>query len=649
MQNFVSFYPLPNSGPAQFAASNFIFNPKLINDVDQGDVRLDHRFWEKDSFFWSYSISDNVQIAPENLPGIPYGGYFDDLQLRPQVFRGQHMSLAETHIFSPRLVNEVRIGYNRFFYTASALANGVNLGAKYGIPGIPSYGQLDGLPTISTTALTSVGEPLTSHRGQNVRQVLDNISFISGRHAWKFGFDHRRTEFNLRQGNSSQGSFTYTGVFTDDPNTRTGGAAFADFLLGVPVSSAVGSPLDLGARVRNYSAFAQDDWRPTSRCPTLNSGVRYEYTTPVFDVNNRLANFDLETNSLIFAQPGGIKNRSTVNPDYHAFAPRVGYAYQVASKTVIRGGYGIFYTLEDSGYHVWSNNPPFVIALGLTSDQINPSTSPTPDQGFPPITAGTTLAGRFLNVTARPVNFPAAYSQQWNTSVEHQFSSFLFEAAYVGNKAIKLLSVLPINNPNPGPGTINTRRPYTGWGTISFDGPFGSSFYNGLQAKLEKRLSAGLTFLVSYSYAKALDDSDSINLTTSAGTNQPQNPLGFPRRNGGAVYNDVRQRAAASYVYALPVGKGRRWLSQANRALDAIAGGWQVNGIWSAETGLPFTIQSPSDTSNTGTANIRPNSTGIPGNRPADQPQRYQLAGASSRFLPLPAGCAFRQRRTEHG
>ena len=107
MQKFAAFYPLPNSGPAQFAANNFIFNPKFLNIADQGDTRLDHRFSDKDSFFWSFSISDNTQIAPMNLPGIPFGGYFNDLQLRPQVFRGQHMGLAETHVFSPRLVNEV--------------------------------------------------------------------------------------------------------------------------------------------------------------------------------------------------------------------------------------------------------------------------------------------------------------------------------------------------------------------------------------------------------------------------------------------------------------------------------------------------------------------------------------------------------------
>jgi hypothetical protein len=617
MQNFVALYPLSNSGPAQFAANNFIFNPKLINDADQGDVRLDHRFSDKDSLYWSFSISDNTQIAPMNLPGIPFGGYFSDLQLRPQVFRGQHMGLGETHVFSPRLVNEFRIGYNRFFYTAAALSNGVNLGTKYGIPGIPDFGDLNGLPSVGTTGLTAVGEPLTSHRGQNVRQVLDNFSYVSGRHAWKFGFDHRRTEFNFRQGNSSQGSLTYNGVFTNDPNTRAGGNAFADFLLGYPASSSIGSPLAPGSRVRNYSAFAQDDWRVSSRL-TLNLGVRYEYTTPVFDVNNRLANFNLPANALVFAQPGGIEDRSLANPDRNNFAPRFGLAYQVASKTVVRAGYGMFYTLEDSGYSVWSNNPPFSIVVGLTSDQINPSTSPRPSVGFPPVTAGTTLGGRFLNINARPTNFPAAYSQQWNVSVERQVGSFLFEAAYVGNKAIKLLSILPLNNPVPGPGTINTRRPYTGWGTINYDGPFGAGMYNGLQAKVEKRLGAGLTFLASYSYAKAVDDSDSINLTTSAGTNQPQNPQNF-RAEWSPSYNDVRQRLVASYVYELPFGKGKRWMTNTNRALDGIAGGWQINGIWTAQSGLPFTIQSPTDTSNTGTANIRPNSTGLPGNLPAGQ------------------------------
>jgi len=325
---------------------------------------------------------------------------------------------------------------------------------------------------------------------------------------------------------------------------------------------------------------------------------------PVFDVNNRIANFDLATHNIVLAKPGGIENRSTVKPDLNNFAPRIGLAYQVAAKTVVRSGYGIFYTLEDAGSNVWGTNPPFVISASSASDQITPSTSPRPSLGFPSLDAGATLTGRFLAVNARPTNFPSAYSQQWNISVEHQLGSFLFETAYVGNKAIKLLSALNINLPSPGPGVVNTRRPYAGWGAITYDGPFGAAMYNGLQTKVEKHLSSGLTFLVSYSFAKALDDSDSINLSTGGGLVTPQNPHDL-RAEWGLGYNDVRHRLVTSYVYELPFGKGRRWLKGAGPVLNAIAGGWQTNGIWSAQTGLPFTIQSPSDTSNTGTGNIR--------------------------------------------
>ncbi len=241
MQNFVAFYPLPNSGPAQFAANNFIFNPKLVNDADQGDVRLDHRFSDKDSFFWSYSISDNTQIAPMNLPGIPYGGYFNDLQLRPQVFRGQHMEPGRDPFLQPadgeRIPDRILpvLLYVLFALqwrqSGSEVRNSGNPGL-WQLPQRPSRRQYD-------RAYGCRRGALLSHRGQNVRQVLDNVSYISGRHAWKFGFDHRRTEFNLRQGNSSEGSFSYTGVFTNDPNTRAGGNAFADFLLGYPVSGSM--------------------------------------------------------------------------------------------------------------------------------------------------------------------------------------------------------------------------------------------------------------------------------------------------------------------------------------------------------------------------------------------------------------------------
>jgi outer membrane receptor protein involved in Fe transport len=208
-------------------------------------------------------------------------------------------------------VNEFRIGYNRFFYTATSLSGGVNLGAQAGIPGIPSFGSFtNGLPTIAITGISSIGDALLSPRGQNVRQVLDNVSFTTGAHSFKFGFDHRRTEFNVRQGSSSEGSFSYTGVYTNDPTTRAGGQAFADFLLGYPQSASIGTPLDLGSRVHNYSAFAQDDWHPNSRL-TLNLGVRYEFTTPVCDVNNRLANFN-----------PAINNLSSPNPAESRTAPR---------------------------------------------------------------------------------------------------------------------------------------------------------------------------------------------------------------------------------------------------------------------------------------------------------------------------------------
>ena len=632
MQKFAPYFPLPNTGGSQFAPNNLVANPKLLDTTDQGDTRLDHRFSDKDSIFWRYSISDETRIAPMNLPGVPLGGYFNDLQLRPQVFRGQHMAVAETHVFSPRLVNEFRIGYNRFFYTATSLSGGVNLGTQYGIPGIPSFGSFtNGVPSIGITGISSIGEALLSHRGQNVRQILDNVSYSTGAHSFKFGFDHRRTEFNVRQGSSSEGSFSYTGVYTNDPLSRGGGQAFADFLVGYPQTASIGTPLDLGSRVHNYSAFAQDDWRATSRL-TLNLGVRYEFTTPVCDVNNRLANFDPATNSLVFAKSGGIENCSTVHPDYNNFAPRVGIAYQVASKTVVRTGYGMFYTLEDAGYHVWSANPPFQIGTTAQSDQITPATSPRPALGLPSVNAGN-LTGRFLNVSARPTDFPAAYSQQWNISVEHQFGSYLFEAAYIGNKAIKLLTAVPFNNPPPGPGTINTRRPYQGWGSITMYGPYGASFYNGLQAKLEKRLSAGVTFLISYSYAKALDDSDSVQLSTNGGGVQPQNPQNL-KAEWAPGYNDVRQRLVASYVYELPFGTGKRWMPHPSRALDAIAGGWQLNGIWTAQGGLPFTISSPSDTSNTGSPNIRPNATGLPTMLPSDQRSIYQWINPAAFVLP---------------
>jgi len=453
------------------------------------------------------------------------------------------------------------------------------------------------------------------------------------------GFDHRRTQFNLGQGSSPRGSFSFNGVFTQNPSGRTGtGSPFADFLLGYPDGASIGTNVRAGIRVRNYSSFLQDDWKISTKL-TLNIGVRYEYTTPVIEVANRMANFDIATNQVVLAKDGSLHNRALANADRNNFAPRFGLAYQMGSKTVIRTGYGVFYTLEDAGHHNPAFNPPFSASFSYPSDQLNPSTALRPAQGFPPVAfPGGNFNNLFININGRPYDFPAAYSQQWNFTLDRQFKQFHVEAAYVGNKANKLMANRNINQPQPAAGSVNSRRIFPGWGSITFQEPRGNSVYHGLQTKAEKRFSKGNLFLVSYTWAKAIDDSDSTQLSTTSGTGNLQDQKNL-RGERSRSFQDVRHRLVVSYLYELPFGKGRSFLNDSSALVDKIVGGWQVNGITFYQSGRAFTIASPTDHSNTGSSNIRPNATGISPDLPSNErsPQRFINAAAFA----IPAGFSF--------
>ncbi|MBI3682753.1 MAG: TonB-dependent receptor [Acidobacteria bacterium] len=636
MQRYLPLYPLPDRAGL---ANNYTLNPKYTDNNDQGDIKVDHSFSARDSVMFRYSRGDREFIVPLNVPNIPYNGYFAANEFLPQVINNRGAVLSHTHTFSPRVINEARAGFNRLYATVTPRSQGKNLATEFGVRGVPDDRQSNGLTVVGITGFSSLGDSFDTRRGQNVTQVVDNLTIITGRHSLKMGFDHRRTQFNLGQGSSPRGSFSFNGVFTQNPAGRTGtGSPFADFLLGYPDGASIGTNVRAGIRIRNYSSFVQDDWKVTSRL-TLNIGLRYEYTTPVTEVANRMANFDPGSNSVILAKPGGIRDRALANPDRNNFAPRFGVAYQLNGNTVLRTGYGIFHTLEDAGHHNPTFNPPFSASFSYPSDQLNPSTSLQPARGFPPVGfPGGNFNNLFININGRPLDFPAAYSQQWNFTLDRQVGQLHVEATYVGNKANKLMANRNINQPLPAAGSVNSRRIFPGWGNINFQEPRGNSIYHSLQTKVEKRFSKGHMFLLSHTWAKAIDDSDSTQLSTTSGTGNLQDQRNL-RAERSRSFQDVRQRFVLSYLYELPFGRGRPLWADVSPVADKIVGGWQINGITFYQSGRAFTIASPSDHSNTGSSNIRPNATGISPDLPSDQrsPQRFINAAAFA----IPAGFAF--------
>lgn len=306
---------------------------------------------------------------------------------------------------------------------------------------------------------------------------------------------------------------------------------------------------------------------------------------------------------------------------------------------MIRTGYGVFHTLEDAGHHNPAFNPPFSASFTYPSNQLDTATALRPVDGFPPVGfADGVFSGRFLNINGRPYDFPAAYSQQWNVTLGRQIRDYSVEVAYVGNKANKLMANRNINQPAPGPGSVNSRRIFPGWASITFQEPRGNSIYHGLQTKVEKRLSLGHLFLLSYTWAKALDDSDSTQLSTAGGTGNLQDQRNF-RAERSRSFQDVRHRLVLSYLWELPFGRSRAIGGGVGPGWNRLIGGWQINGITAYQSGRPFTVSSPFDHSNTGSSNIRPDATGISPDLPSEarSVQRW-LNPAAFR---LPEGFAF--------
>src|SRR5581483_4774877 len=311
---------------------------------------------------------------------------------------------------------------------------------------------------------------------------------------------------------------------------------------------------------------------------TLNLGLLYDNISPPVEVRDRQLTFDFARQQVVFAKPGSWRDRAFTDIKNDAFAPRFGFAYPLTAKTVMRGAYGIFWAFEDNGTFNPAFNFPFRFNAAFPSDQINPSSAIRLDTGFP-ANALTEFVPRFQSLGVRDGNLRPAYIQQWNYTLERQLGSLVLAASYVGNKGTHLARLVQRNQPVPGPGNINDRRPVPGYGNIN---------------------------TVESSGSPALD-------STPAGTDQPQDPRNL-RLDRGLSPNDVRHRFVYSYVYELPFGKGKPFLTNLNRGLDLILGGWQMNGVTTLQSGRHFTVINSFDVSNTGTSNPR-----------ADQLRDYHL------------------------
>ena len=655
--NILPFFPLPNSGP-----NGFITTQTLSENNDQFGLRLDHYLSRADTLNFRYMFSagpttDPLSPVGANVPGFPVGE--DD--------RAQNFVAQETHVFSSNTIGVARFSYLRNKFLLDEHLNHESpsdLGFEYE----PTLASAAGPPFIQVGGYASVGDPITGPRNtfQNTFDASGSLSWIHGRHELKFGGGYRRDKINALQGIASNGFF----VFSTFPYSD----GFASFLSGNPVVFLQGGgDFSREIRERAFDAYAQDNYRITSNL-TLNLGLRYELPFPATENKNRMNLFVPGAQSQVIpnAPPGllypgdpGVP-AGLIPTQKTAFAPRVGFAWDPRGdgKTVVSAAYGIFYepyyTGEGGPLQDPVSAPPYLKTQQISfpvNSFANPFYSPDPfGQPFPePMT---------LLVLSRNLHLP--YAQDWNLNIQRSFGAdWLFQAAYVGTTGVRLPRFIEGNpavfvpgldssgNPISTENNVNQRRLYSGctlalpndcvYSSVGEIASIANSSYNALQTSLRKRFSHGLSFLASYTWSHSIDDVSSFNITGSA--SQPvagendlaQNPFDLAAERGPSMF-DARNRFVLSYQWSIP------FLQHSSSWYGHVLGNWQLNGIFTAMSGTPFTVFDSNDVSLQGQApeisgfsSNRPNVIGNPNSGPRTAAEWFNVS-AFQKLQPDPLG-----------
>jgi hypothetical protein len=419
--------------------------------------------------------------------------------------------------------------------------------------------------------------------------------------------------FGFFQLGAPSGSLSFTGAYTNNPATSSGGNGFADFLLGLPINSSKSAAPD-GVPYESYTeygGFIQDQWRATSRL-TVNLGLRYDVFTPVKERYDRQSDFFLGSGTIAIAGANGT-SRTILGIQPHDFSPRIGLAYRLGEKTVIRSAFGLFYFDEQGigGSTRLFINSPFAAQYAVSCSSTSPCLSTS--TGIP----NTPSANNLPVVVYQPTANLTPNVQQWNLTIERQVApALVVRGAYVGSRGDHLNLNISENVAVPGPGSVTLRQPYPNYSTISAWEPRGPSRYDGLQLSAEKRLSKGVSFLAAYTYSKSMDEGAGGKSSTGESRINIQNPRNLAADYGLSNFN-YGQRFTLSAVYDLPFGHGRTFMSGANRVEDALAGGWQLTSIVTVQSGAPLSVSLANATANTGTF-TRPNRV-CDGNLPGSQ------------------------------
>ncbi len=603
-------YPLPNqTGFGGIGVTNNYrgVSANSLNN-DQADAKVDIRLTEKDNLAGRWSISRYVQgPSATALPTIMNTG-------RSGPTTGAVVTWTRT--FSPRVVNEARLGYSRdvigdLWLDPTGLL-GADGNSKLGIPGgqpIPGASAIqmgDGLTNVGSGS--AIGETV-----ENKYQFSNNLTFAMGRHFLKMGGQIIRFQQNryYAGNNGALGFFDYsTGKYS--------GSGFADFLLNQLSEKGRGSVTGKwGHRHSRGGIFFQDDWKVKQNL-TVNLGIRWEYTQPVYEVADRQSNFDLATGKQLFAGKDG-NSRSLFNAYHKQFMPRVGFAWvpdKTKGKLVVRAGYSITSFLEGTGANLrLPLNPPFFFESDTVYDLSKPGDIRL---GFTDVTPLNVPSGQ---VRAWDPNLRPQFTQQWNISTEYQVnSSISLTAAYVGQKATHLIVPREGNQPLPGTGPVSTWAPLQTRRPLYFSIPLVTNIattdspatmdYHSAQFTARKRMNYGLEFISSYTFGKTLTDNRGFyggGATNVSGEGAYwQN--GYNRKSDrGRAFFDVRHNVTFGGTWDLPYGKDRIFGKSVSRARDLILGGWNTSFVVIAHSGFPVTVLGVDSTNQAVRGNVRAN------------------------------------------
>jgi Carboxypeptidase regulatory-like domain/TonB dependent receptor-like, beta-barrel len=634
-----------NVSPAPNAVSptldnNYVSAPVTTNRSNQFDVRVDHTVSSNLNFFGRYSFSKSKIFQPAPRPGFSEGAFNDTFGTAD--LKSQQVAGGLVWIIGSHLVSDTRFGY--------ALGDYFQLPPNFG-SGCPE--QLIGLKNAPTDEAICGGFPTFNFNGATARRIgrttsqpqfqtprslniRESLSWSRGAHAVKFGAELLNVETGIRDIGSLLGQFDFEGRFSG--NNGRWENAVADLLLGFPRRYQQDSNTTFKIYQHMLFGFVQDDWRVSPNL-TVNLGLRYEFATPPRERDFKWANFDPTAGKFITAAKGSLSQEALIEPDRNDFAPRIGFAYTVTPKTVIRSGYGIFYNhanrLGREG--LLGFNLPFIILAdaNIAGSNLLRSTDALfrLQDGIP---AGFVDVSRVnLATVARKAQDPnqrSPYVQQYNFAIQREIArELVMDFSYVGNRGVKLPS---FRNLNPNAYTFNSQGLVVvgsrELATLGLQGDIqilenlGRSNYNSLQAKLEKRLSQGLTLLTSYTYGKALTDSVDHLSTSGAGNGvdvgeyrEPQNPHNRREEYGPSEF-DVTHRFVLSGVWEVPFGKGRAYGQNLSRAAELILGRWEFSPIFTWQSGLPLTINQGQITNIGGERRSRPNRISD-GTLPSDQ------------------------------